>query len=277
VVEVVFLGTGGAFSAGRRVNLGVLLEAPGFRMLIEAGPVVVQQLARVGLRPTDVGRIFLSHSHGDHTLGFPMLALYLREAGGSLHVYAGRTTIVTLEMLCALAYPSLSARRPDIHWHELSEQGPDGGGLAEGVTLRTAVVPHPPGIPTLAARWDFADGTSVAFVTDTVPNAAVVELARGSDLLIHEASFSAVLQPHHDPSVHFHSTARQAGEVARRAGCPRLALVHLGPEGGAHPDVLAEEARAGTDLWVIVPDDGERLSLPGRGSPQPPIREGDER
>jgi hypothetical protein len=38
-------------------------------------------------------------------------------------------------------------------------------------------------------------------------------------------------------------------------------LVHLGPEIGEHPDVLAEEARAGTDLEVIVPEDGERLRL----------------
>ena len=129
--------------------------------------------------------------------------------------------------------------------------------LAEDITMRTVVVPHPVGVPTLAARWNFADGPSLAYITDTVPNRASIELARGCDLLIHEAGFSAVLQPDLDISEYFHGTAQQAGEVARQAGCERLALVHLGPEIGERPEVLAKEARADTDLQVIVPEDGE--------------------
>jgi len=260
MVEVVFLGTGGAFSAGRRSNLALLIEAPDFRMLAEAGPTIMQQLAQVNVPAADIERIFVSHSHGDHTLGFPMLALNRLEATTPLHIYAGPNTIATLKNLCALAYPNFDDHRLNVHWHELSEEGPGETVLAPSVTLRTVPVPHPPGIPTLAARWDLG-GRSVTFATDTFPSAATTELANGSDLLIHEASFSAVLQPDADPAAHFHSTARQAGEIARQAGCPRLALVHLGPETGECPDVLVEEARAGTDLEVIVPEDGERIRV----------------
>jgi ribonuclease Z len=260
MVEVTFLGTGGAFSAGRRSNLALLIEAPDFRMLAEAGPTIMQQLAQINVPVTGIERIFVSHSHGDHTLGFPMLALNRLEATTPLHIYAGPNTIATLRNLCTLAYPNFDDHRLNVHWHELSEEGPDETELAPSVTLRTAPVPHPPGIPTLAARWDFG-GRSVTFATDTFPSAATAELAHRSDLLIHEASFSAVLQPDADPAAHFHSTARQAGEIARQAGCPRLALVHLGPETGEHPDVLVEEARAGTDLEVIVPEDGERIRV----------------
>lgn len=49
--------------------------------------------------------------------------------------------------------------------------------------------------------------------------------------------------------------------MARRAGCPRLALVHMGLDIGEHPDVLIEEARADTDLEVLVPEDYERMRL----------------
>jgi ribonuclease Z len=261
MVDVVFLGTGGAFSAGRRSNVSLLIESADFRMLAEAGPPIMQQLARLDLQATDIEWLFVSHSHGDHTLGFPMLALNRLRAATPLHVCAGGSTIVTLGVLCALTYSSLRPHRLNLVWHELSERGQDEQELAQGVTLRTVLIPHPPGVPTLAARWDFAGGPSVTFATDTIPSAATVELARGSDLLIHEASFSAVLQPGVDPSVNFHSTARQAGEIARRAGCPRLALVHMGPQISEHPDVLVEEARAGTDLQVIVPEDGQRLSI----------------
>jgi ribonuclease Z len=120
---------------------------------------------------------------------------------------------------------------------------------------------HPPDAPTLAARWDFDNGHSVTFITDTRPSEVSVELARGSDLLIHEASFSRVLQPDANAGDHYHSTAQEAGVIARKAGCSRLALVHLGPEIGEHPEVLVEEAQAGTDLEVIIPEDGQRLSI----------------
>ena len=261
MAKVVFLGTGGAFSAGRRSNLALLIEASGFRMLVETGPVIMEQLARANIQATEIERLFVSHSHGDHVLGFPMLALNRLQASNQLHVYAGPNTIATLQILNTLTFSGLKLAHTNIHWHELSEQGPDEIELAAGVTLRTAVLDHPPGVPTLAARWDFVGGPSITFATDTRSCDAAVELARGSDLLIHEASLSAVLQPDEDPGAYFHSSAQQAGQIARQAGCPRLALVHLGPEISEHPDVLAEEARAGADLQVVVPEDGECLSL----------------
>jgi ribonuclease BN (tRNA processing enzyme) len=223
--------------------------------------MVMQQLSRVGLRGSDIDRLFVSHAHGDHVLGFPMLALNRLRAPDPLHVYAGASTIASLRILSALAFSSIHPDEFKLHWHSLSEEGPDEMDLPMGVKLRTAVPDYPPDVPTLAARWDFDNGPSVTFVTDTRPGDVSVELARGSDLLIHEASFSALLEPEADPGEHYHSSAEQAGAVARQAGCRRLALVHLGPEIGEHPEVLIEEARAGTDLEVIVPDDGQRLSV----------------
>ncbi len=261
MVTVTFLGTGGAFCAGRRSNLVLLIEAGDFRMLVESGPVIMHQLARAKIRATEIERVFISHSHGDHTLGFPMLTLNRLLDPPPLHVYAGTSTVASLEALLELAYPGFGTDRFNLHWHQLPEQESGEIKLTQDVTLRTTVVPYPPNIPTLAARWDFADGPAITFVTDTFANDATVELARGSDLLIHEANLSDVLQPDVDTSSYFHSTAQQAGEMARQAGCPRLALVHVGAETGEQPDVLAEEARAGTDLHVIVPEDGEQLRL----------------
>jgi len=263
MVSVTFLGTGGAFSAGRRTNLALLIESRDFRMLVESGPMIVHQLNRAGLRSSDIDLLFVTHGHGDHVLGFPMLALNRLQAPQSLNVYAGLQTIASLRILTALAFSSLSPDRLDLHWHSLSEEGPDEIDLPKGVRLRTVVPDHPPDAPTLAARWDFGDGPSVAFITDTRPSDVSIELAQGSDLLIHEASFSAVLEPDAQPGDHYHSTAEQAGDVARQAGCRRLALVHLGPEIGEHPDVLVDEARAGSGLEVIVPEDGQRLHVAG--------------
>lgn len=64
MVEIVFLGTGDAFCGGRRSNVALLIETADFRMLVETGPTIIQQLARVGFRAADVERLFVSHAHG---------------------------------------------------------------------------------------------------------------------------------------------------------------------------------------------------------------------
>jgi ribonuclease Z len=261
MLDITFLGTGGAFSAGRRSNVALLIETTDLRMLVEAGPTIMQQLARVETKARDISHLFVSHSHGDHSLGFPIFALNRLPSPPPLTIYAGSGTATALKGLLAIAYYGFDDEQVNLHWRELSEQGPDETEVVEGFTLRTVLVPHPANVPTLAARWDIAGGPSIAFVTDTRPCAATVDLARGCDLLIHEAAFSAVLEREVDISEYYHSTAQQAGEMARQAGCPRLALVHLGPEIGERPNVLAEEARAGTDLVVMVPEDGERINL----------------
>lgn len=261
MVNVTFLGTGNAFSAGRRTNTTLLIEASGFRMLVETGPMVMEQLSRAGVRAHEVERLFVTHGHGDHVLGFPVLALNRLEAATPLRVYAGLSTIASLRILSTLAFSTLTTDGLNLRWHEISEEGPEEMELPSGVRLHTALPDHPPGVPTLSARWDFAEGISVTFITDTRPCGVSVELARGSDLMIHEASSSAILEPDANPNEHYHSTAEQAGKIAREADCNRLALVHLGPEIGERPDVLIEEARAGTDLEVIVPEDGDQIRV----------------
>lgn len=261
MISVRFLGTGGAFSSGDRSPLGILLEGDGFRMLVETGPIIIEQLARADLEATDVDQLFVSHAHGDHILGFPMLVLNRMPAASPLRVFGGASTIASLRILSAVSFASLVPSRLNLDWHELSEEGPDEVSWESGVRLRTVLADHKPGVPTLSARWEFDGGPVVSFVTDTRPGRFGIELARGSDLLIHEASFSAVLEPDAEPAKRYHSTAAQAGEVARKAGCKRLALIHLGPEIGRHPDVLADEAQGGTELEVIVPEDGQILNI----------------
>jgi len=264
MVSVTFLGTGNAFSAGRRTNLALLIESARFRTLVETGPLIIEQLNRVGMEASDIEHLFVTHAHGDHILGFPMLALNRLGTKSPLHIYAGLNTIASLRILGALAFSNLQADTVDLRWHQIAEEGPDQVELPSGVRLHTALPDHPPGVPTLAARWDFPDGPSITLVTDTRPGRASVELARDSDLLIHEASSSATLEPNANPYEHYHSTAEQAGQIARKASCRQLALIHLGSEIGQRPEVLIQEARAGTDLLVIVPEDKDRVTVVGR-------------
>lgn len=68
-------------------------------------------------------------------------------------------------------------------------------------------------------------GRSFAYVTDTRPCENGWVLARDADLIYHEATFAEEFR---DRAVETaHSTAREAAEVARRAGAKRLLIGHF--------------------------------------------------
>ena len=89
-------------------------------------------------------------------------------------------------------------------------------------------------------------GRSVVYCTDTIYCRSAVELARGADLLIHEATFAEADEGLAVRSTH--STASMAGRVARESGARRLVLTHLSPRyfpgNQTGPEELLQEARA---------------------------------
>jgi ribonuclease BN (tRNA processing enzyme) len=79
----------------------------------------------------------------------------------------------------------------------------------------------------------------MTYSADTSISPALVDLARGSEVFLCEATWST--DPTLPPDVHL--TGRQAGEHAARAGVGRLLLTHLSPF--ADPAVVLAEAREG--------------------------------
>ncbi|MDZ7724597.1 MAG: ribonuclease Z [candidate division KSB1 bacterium] len=83
-------------------------------------------------------------------------------------------------------------------------------------------------------------GRIITYCTDTRPCDAAVELARNSDLLIHESTFSDEFQER--ARFTQHSTAREAAQIARSAGALRLALYHISMRFHKNSDVLLAQA-----------------------------------
>ena len=107
-------------------------------------------------------------------------------------------------------------------------------------------------------------GRTLVYTGDTRPCDETVEAAAGSDLLIHEATFS---EEEAERAAHTgHSTAKQAAEIAERAGASRLVLTHLSARYSERPFVLEKEAKraCGGACDVAVAYDGLSIEIPLR-------------
>ncbi|HWV77892.1 MAG TPA: MBL fold metallo-hydrolase [Isoptericola sp.] len=110
------------------------------------------------------------------------------------------------------------------------------------VRVTAVLVPHGPVFPSFAFRFD-TDAGSVVFSGDTARSDNVVRLARGADVLVHEAidldHYRSVGTPdvvlsHLEQS---HTTTEDVGRVAQAAGVGTLVLSHLAPGAeGTVPD-----------------------------------------
>lgn len=163
---------------------------------------------------------------------------------------------------------------PELAFHANDNPTPDMEPFAvyedERVRVSATLVEHPPVAPAFAFRLDTASG-SVTISGDTAPCDNLVQLAGGTDLLLHEAidldairrqydgvpdETVAATMDHHRKA---HTTPEQAGDIAQRSGARQLALHHLVP-GSAEPHVWLR-AKETYDGRLLVPDDLELIDL----------------
>lgn len=264
MIEVTFLGTGSAMPPRDRGNTAFTVRTEDLLFLADAGPSVFGDLQRAGLEPSSIDAIFLSHGHADHILGFPQLALLqkFKRKTPPLRIYCTAAVREAVWEITRLTFPEAIDGLPGFDWIELAEGPRQFHDLTADIQLTTELVFGPPYMPVLGLRLDFFDkGVSLAFSADTAPSDIVASLATRCDLLIHESSFSATQQPTESPELYFHSDARQAGQIAARAGAKRLALVHLSRLHGNHRRVLTAEAAESFQGLILVPDDGDVIQL----------------
>ena len=214
-----FLGTGAAVSDPHRTTTMLAVEAAGRLVAVDCGGDLAQRMLAAGLDPSALDLLVLTHEHPDHVAGFPLLLekLWLM----------GRRTPVSI----AGPAPALDVARrlfdqfATSRWDGLPERDYQPVAMEEKTDvwttdgLRVTASPVTHSIPTIGLRFE-ADDSVLAYSCDTAPDAAVVRLARGAGVLVHEATG-------HQPGVH--SSAEEAAEIAQRAGADRLVLVHLPP------------------------------------------------
>jgi ribonuclease Z len=238
--EMILLGVGTGVPDVDRENTHMVWNGPGGPLLIDAGGSTYQRLLRADLDPQTLAGVLLTHSHPDHINGLPILLFSMGLAGRRepLPIYGLFETLMVADALCTALQLDYSYVVQPL-WQHIGAG--DSLELDAGWRLHTALTAH--SRPCLATRFEHQSGAALVYSCDSEPCLAVEELARGAQILIHEATTA-------EPSVG-HTSPRQAGEVAARAGVERLVLVHYSPRWTMPEQAALAEVRAGGFLGLV--------------------------
>ncbi|MEO5823999.1 MAG: MBL fold metallo-hydrolase [Vicinamibacteraceae bacterium] len=246
--RLILLGTGGG-PRPRKANSASaqVVVIDGAAYVIDCGDGVARQLVSAGVPLATLRHVFITHQHSDHTADYGNLLWLGWTAGLRTRVDTWgpppleAMTRLFFEMNAAdiatrIADESRVPLVPLVHVHELTA-----GGLVfqdEHVKVTGAIVKHPPVVPAFGYRFDTAD-RSIVFSGDTAPSDDVIALARGADVLVHDALFPAGVDrlvanvPNaatlKQSILSHHTSAEDAGRVAQAAGVKTLVLSHFVP------------------------------------------------
>jgi ribonuclease BN (tRNA processing enzyme) len=260
-----------AFSELRLVNGStgdpvLFLDYPGpdDAFLFDAGELGGLDMGRLG----GLEAVFLTHHHIDHFVGFDRILRANLDRDKTLHVFGPADTIVRVydrirsyeiqffpfQKLVLAVHELLPGRERSARLEcarrfpepEVGEKEWPGPVVYRNAGRVVEAAPTDHTTPGLAYAAIAADGTRVAFVTDTAWSDAVrpglVRLAERASRLYCD-SYYAIAQAKR-AAEYRHMTATHAAELARQAGVDQLILMHFGPRYAGHYEALVEEARA---------------------------------
>lgn len=253
-VDLTVYGCAGSHTGAGRMCSGYLVEAAGRKILLDAGNGSTGNLQREH-RFRDLDAVVISHRHVDHCIDLIGCYYNLRfdpDHTGRMPLYAAAEVH---DLLTSLLSRDAPMSFDDLFAHQ--EVG-DGDRVQIGeVTLTFARSRHP--VPTVSTRVE-AEGVTLVYSGDSAGGPELVDLARGADLLLCEATWTGDAADY-PPDLHL--TAAEAAKVANDAGVPRLILTHLA--GATDRDQAMAEAAAVFEGTVQLAEDLVRYRVGPRG------------
>lgn len=246
--RLILLGTGGGPRPRKAASAPAqVIVIDGAAYVVDCGDGVARQLVFAGIPLTSLRHVFITHHHSDHNADYGNLLLLSWAAGLRTRVDTWgpppleRMTRLFFEMNAfdietRIADEGRLPLVPLVHVHEATS----GGSVMHDdiVKVTSTLVHHPPVTPAFAYRFDAAD-RSIVISGDTARSDALVKLAEGADVLVHEAMHPAgidrivaavpnasMLRAHLIAS---HTAVEDCGRVAAAAGVKTLVLSHLIP------------------------------------------------
>lgn len=296
-LHVGLCGTGSPLPNANRAGACTVVMAGKRIFVVDTGEGGARNISMMGIPNGKIEALFLTHFHSDHIDGLgPMMLLRWTGASATspLPVYGPAGVEAVIAGFNA-AYAQDNGYRT-AH-HGVAATPPSGAGaiaipfalaadnlvvLDEGGLKVTAFrVDHDPVSPAVGYRFDYK-GRSVVISGDTARSAVLERVAKGADLLLHEALQPALVGKMTEALekkgakntakitrdiLDYHASPEEAAISASKAGVRQLVLTHIVPTVpssffysaflGAAPDRFRGD--------IVVGEDGMLFSLPAKG------------
>jgi ribonuclease Z len=280
-INLTFLGTGSAIPSKKHNHVGILASFADENILVDCGEGIQRQFKIAGISPTKLTRILITHWHGDHILGLPGLfsTLAMLNYQKTLKIYGPKGTRRFMQLIQELIFnyhinlevheiensgTIVNEKDFQIDTSSMHHGTPT---LAYSLILKDKIrlnkaklkkfkLPNSPILRELQQGKDITfngkkikckdvayieKGKKVTFVLDTAYNEHAVSLAKNSDVLITESSFS---NEEADRAREYkHLMAQDAAKIAKLSKSKKLLLVHLSLRYENIPQVIEKEAK----------------------------------
>lgn len=296
MTNVVMLGTAGSAPTKDRRMPSVAVVYGGDVLLFDCGEGTQFQMLQYGINPVKVRAMFISHMHGDHTIGIAGLirTMALQNRKEPLYIYVPKGEEAPVRSLIIFDRAMIN--------YPIEIKGVRAGKVYEGKGYSVSAFKLAHTVPTygyvfkeddrLRFRKELAhklgvrgtmfgelqskgslvtggrkvtlkelawtqQGKKIVYATDTRPVRETLGAAKDADLLIHESSYVSSEQRLAERRKH--STAGEAAMLAKRAGVKMLVLTHISARHRSDTQMLSDARKFFRN--TVVARDGYSLVI----------------
>ncbi len=254
MMQIIFSGVGEAFdeTLSNTSLIVITMGSQKKQVLLDCGFTAAHAFWRHSPNPMELDAVWVSHFHGDHFLGLPLLLLRLWEEKRTrpINIIGQPGIEKKISTAMELAYPGFASKlKFEIIYSEIRE-----GQKLHRLGLDWAVAPGHHSRRCLGVRLDSENG-SLYYSGDGRPSEETESLARDCQLVIHEAyGLEQMLDAH--------GSVDDCIEFARKTGARHLALVHMNRQvRQASAQIVRARLESISDFHAFLPEPGEALTI----------------
>ncbi|MCC7552168.1 ribonuclease Z [Candidatus Micrarchaeota archaeon] len=256
-MKIVILGSSGSVPTKDRNLPSIALCLSGEIILFDCGEGTQRQLMKYNLNPSKISKIFLSHLHLDHCLGvygiletmnlinkdkkvvlFGPLGtkkMFQKYTNADIHEVNSKKIILKeknysfssfkLKHNIPMCLGFVFKENNKIKFYENKAKAKGIiGPLFKEIEKKSKIKINNKLINLSDISYELK-GKKIVYVSDTLPLKSTINNSKQADLLIHDSTYLSSLTA--EAAKNYHSTAKQAAQIAKTAGVKQLLLFHI--------------------------------------------------